>query len=70
MRSKFGLPVDKGIKFACESDGTEIDDLEFEVMKHFAEGNTTITLILDGEQWTSSGSVSFTNNGMGNLLFH
>ena len=55
--SKFGLSADKNVNFALYSDGTEIDDFEYDVMNHFANSDTIITLLLDGEHWTPVNSV-------------
>ncbi|XP_065675614.1 uncharacterized protein LOC136091830 [Hydra vulgaris] len=44
LRCKFGLTSDKVVGFVYENDGTEVDEVDFEIIKHLAESNTILPI--------------------------
>ncbi len=56
VRNKFGLS-DGLVQFVLESDGTLLDDYEFDVMKHLADQNSIMLVLKEGEQWSSTKAV-------------
>ena len=59
MRCKFGLTSDKVVGFVYENDGTEVDKVDFEIIKHLAESNTILILLIHGQQWANANLVNY-----------
>ncbi|XP_047123581.1 uncharacterized protein LOC124806574 isoform X1 [Hydra vulgaris] len=60
VASKFGLLSGNDLKFAFQTDGTEIDDFDYEVLKHFSDSGTTITVLVNDEKWVPNNLAVFT----------
>ena len=46
------------LRFAFQSDGTEIEDFDYEILKHFSDSGTNITVLVDDEKWVPNNLVS------------